>query len=91
MVVPAEIEVDVFKTSGRPDTFLFLPKDLDPEDWPVGLAAIFSAPQKVLSLMLTPDQPLAVQKATDVMASLQTQGYFLQMPPPPHKREEPVC
>ena len=91
MAVPAEIEVDVFKTSGRPDTFLFLPKDLDPEDWPEGLAAIFSAPQKVLSLMLTPDQPLAVQKATDVMASLQTQGYFLQMPPPPHKREEPVC
>lgn len=91
MVVPAEIEVDVFKTSGRPDTFLFLPKDLNPKDWPEGLAAIFSAPQKVLSLMLTPDQPLAVQKATDVMASLQTQGYFLQMPPPPHKREEPVC
>ncbi|MDA7595473.1 YcgL domain-containing protein [Luminiphilus sp.] len=90
MAVPAEIEVDVFKTSGRPDTFLFLPKDLDPEDWPEGLAAIFSAPQKVLSLMLTPDQPLAVQKATDVMASLQTQGYFLQMPPP-HKWEEPVC
>ena len=90
MAVPAEIEVDVFKTSGRPDTFLFLPKDLDPEDWPEGLAAIFSAPQKVLSLMLTPDQPLAVQNATDVMESLQTQGYFFQMPPP-HKWEEPVC
>ncbi len=91
MTVPAEIEVDVFKTPRRPNTFLFLPKDLNPEDWPEGLATIFLEPQKVLTLMLTPDQPLAMQKSTDVIRSLQTQGYFLQMPPPPDEREKSVC
>ena len=89
--MPADMEVDVFKTTRRPGTFLFLPKDLTPEHWPEGLAAIFSEPQKVLTLTLTADQPLAVQKAVDVMTSLQTQGYFLQMPPPPREREKPVC
>ena len=91
MTVPAEMEVDVFKTHRRPHTFLYVPKDLHPEDWPEGLAAIFSEPQKVLTLLLTPDQPLAMQTAAEVMSSLQTQGYFLQMPPPPHERELSIC
>ncbi|MDA8562435.1 YcgL domain-containing protein [Luminiphilus sp.] len=91
MTVPAEMEVDVFKTHRRPHTFLYVPKDLHPEDWPEGLAAIFSEPQKVLTLLLTPDQPLAMQTAAEVMSSLQTQGYFLQMPPPPHEREQSIC
>ena len=91
MTVPAEMEVDVFKTHRRPHTFLYVPKDLHPEDWPEGLAAIFSEPQKVLTLLLTPDQPLAMQTAAEVMSSLQTQGYFLQMPPLPHEREPSIC
>ena len=91
MSVPAEMKVDVFKTPRRPNTFLYLPKDLDPAEWPEGLAAIFSEPQKLLTLLLTPDQPLAMQTAAEVMSSLQTQGYFLQMPPPPHEREPSIC
>lgn len=91
MSVPAEMEVDVFKTPRRPNTFLYLPKDLNPAEWPEGLAAIFLEPQKVLTLLLTPDQPLAMQTATEVISALQAQGYFLQMPPPPHEREQSVC
>jgi uncharacterized protein YcgL (UPF0745 family) len=79
VTVPAEMEVDVFKTPQRPHTFLYLPKDLHPEDWPEGLAAIFSEPQKVLSL------------AVEVISALETQGYFLQMPPPLHEREPSIC
>ena len=89
--MPAEMEVDVFKTPRRPNTFLYLPKDLPSGDWPEGLAAIFSEPQKVLSLLLTPDQPLAMQTAPEVISALQTQGYFLQVPPSPHDREQSVC
>ena len=91
MTVPAEMEVDVFKTPQRPHTFLYLPKGLPSEDWPEGLAAIFSEPQKVLSLLLTPDQPLAMQTAVEVISALETQGYFLQMPPPLHEREPSIC
>ncbi len=50
-MVPAEMEVDVFKTPHRPNTFLYLPKDLHLEDWPEGLAAIFSEPPADLFLV----------------------------------------
>jgi uncharacterized protein YcgL (UPF0745 family) len=71
--------------------FYIYPKGLPSEDWPEGLAAIFSEPQKVLTLLLTPDQPLAMQTAAEVISALQTQGYFLQVPPSPHEREQSVC
>ena len=89
--MPAEIEVDVFKTPRRPNTFLYLPQGLPSEDWPEGLAAIFSEPPKLLTLLFTPAQPLAMQTAAEVISALQTQGYFLQVPPSPHEREQSVC
>ena len=58
------LEVDVYKTARRPQTFLYVPRDLQPDQWPSDLAELFAAPQKVLSLTLTAEQPLAAQSAT---------------------------
>ena len=41
MTIPAAMEVEVFKTARRPDTFLFLPEGLSTNDWPDGLEAVF--------------------------------------------------
>ena len=75
------MEVAVFKTARRPDTFLFLPEGLPPNEWPDGLEEIFMPAEKVLSLTLTAEQPLAAQTATRVMEEIADKGYFLQMPP----------
>ena len=83
MTLPAAMEVEVFKTARRPDTFLFLPEGLSPNDWPDGLEAVFMPAEKVLSLTLTADQPLAAQSATLVMEEIAAKGYFLQLPPRP--------
>ena len=83
MTLPAAIEVEVYKTARRPDTFLFLPKGLPPDEWPDGLEAVFMPAEKVLSLTLTADQPLAAQSATRVMEEIAAKGYFLQLPPQP--------
>ena len=83
MTIPAAMEVEVFKTARRPDTFLFLPEGLPPNEWPDGLEAVFMPAEKVLSLTLTADQRLAVQSATRVMEEIATKGYFLQLPPQP--------
>ena len=83
MTLPAAMEVEVFKTARRPDTFLFLPEGLSPNDWPDGLEAVFMPAEKVLSLTLTADQPLAAQSATRVMEEIAAKGYFLQLPPQP--------
>ena len=83
MTLPAAMEVDVFKTARRPDTFLFLPEGLPPGEWPDGLEQVFMPAEKVLSLTLTADQPLAEQSATCVMEEIVDKGYFLQLPPQP--------
>jgi uncharacterized protein YcgL (UPF0745 family) len=83
MTLPAAMEVDVFKTARRPDTFLFLPEGLPPGEWPDGLEQVFMPAEKVLSLTLTADQPLASQSAKRVMEEIVDRGYFLQLPPQP--------
>ena len=87
------MEVAVFKTARRPDTFLFLPEGLPPNEWPDGLEEIFMPAEKVLSLTLTAEQPLAAQTATRVMEEIADKGYFLQMPPqssPSYDTSEPA-
>ena len=81
MTLPIAMEVAVFKTARRPDTFLFLPEGLPPNEWPDGLEEIFMPAEKVLSLTLTAEQPLAAQTATRVMEEIAVKGYFLQLPP----------
>jgi len=81
MTLPTAMEVAVFKTARKPHTFLFLPAGLPPNEWPDGLEEIFMPAEKVLSLTLTADQPLAAQPATRVMEEIAVKGYFLQLPP----------
>ena len=81
MTLPTAMEVAVFKTTRRPDTFLFLPEGLPPNEWPDGLEELFLPAEKVLSLTLTAEQPLAAQTATRVMEEIAVKGYFLQLPP----------
>lgn len=80
------LEVDVYKTAARPLTFLFVPSELQPDCWPADLCALFRAPEKVLSITLTPDRTLAAQSATTVMEAIRARGYFLQLPPDPQIR-----
>ena len=81
MTLPTAMEVAVFKTARRPETFLFLPEGLQPGEWPAGLEQVFMPAEKVLSLTLTADQPLAAQSATRVIEEIIDKGYFLQLPP----------
>ncbi len=81
MTLPTAMEVAVFKTARRPDTFLFLPEGLPFNEWPDGLEKVFVPAEKVLSLTLTAEQPLAAQCATRVMEEIAAKGYFLQLPP----------
>jgi len=80
MTLLTAMEVAVFKIARKPDTFLFLPEGLPPNEWPDGLEEIFMPAEKILSLTLTAEQPLAAQTATRVMEEIAARGYFLQLP-----------
>ena len=77
------LEVDVYKTAARPLTFLFVPSDVQPDCWPADLCALFRAPEKVLSIRLTPHHTSAAQAATTRIGAIRARGYFLQLPPDP--------
>ena len=81
MTLPKVIEVEIFKSARRPNTFLFLPECLPVNEWPDGLEKVFMPAEKVLSLTLTAEQPLAAQSASRVMEEIASKGYFLQLPP----------
>ena len=77
------IEVEIYKTTRRAETFLFVPAGVSPDAWPDGLSETFSPAERVMALTLTERQPLAAQPATEVMAAIKERGYFLQLPPNP--------
>ena len=67
MTLPESIAVEVFKTARRPDTYLFVPEGVSPDEWPDGLEQIFLPAEKVLSMTLTADRFLA---ALDVLTNI---------------------
>ena len=82
------LDVDVYKTTRRPETFLFVPAGLEFNLWPDGLADVFRPAEHVMTLTLTPERPLAAQPADFVMSEIAKRGYFMQLPPTAsHDRE----
>ena len=77
------IEVDIYKTARRAETFLFVPAGVEADAWPDGLAETFDPAEYVICLTLTEQRPLAAQPASEVMAAIIERGYFLQLPPNP--------
>ena len=75
------LDVDVYKTTRRPETFLFVPAGLAFNQWPEGLADVFHPAEHVMTLTLTPERPLVAQPANLVMNEIARRGYFMQLPP----------
>lgn len=82
------VEVDVYKTARKAETFLFVPAGQLPEQWPEQLAKAFAPAQWVMSLTLSEDRPLAAQPVTTVMEAVRQQGFYLQLPPSRYGQEE---
>ncbi len=77
------LEVNIYKTAHRAETFLFVPVGIEPDEWPDGLAETFDPAEHVMCLTLTEQQQLAAQPASEVMTAIMERGYFLQLPPNP--------
>ena len=61
--------------------YLFVDRDYPLEELPEGLLAGFGKPELALNLVLTPERRLARADAATVLAALDEQGYYLQLPP----------
>ncbi len=75
----------VYKGQRKPDCYLYLPEADNFERVPRALLDQLGELQKVLTFDLHPERTLAQEDAANVLESLASKGFHLQMPPP----EEP--
>jgi uncharacterized protein YcgL (UPF0745 family) len=70
----------VYRSPRKPGTYLSVAEKDSFCQLPQALVALFGAPEFALEFELTPARRLAVADAREVIARLQEQGYYLQMP-----------
>ncbi|RUR33952.1 YcgL domain-containing protein [Vreelandella andesensis] len=72
---------EIFKSSRKDEMYLYVDKRKGMSSVPEALMETFGKPVPVLTMILTAEKTLARVNVADVMASIQEQGFYLQMPP----------
>ncbi|WP_447555899.1 YcgL domain-containing protein [Vreelandella sp. EE22] len=72
---------EILKSSRKDEMYLYVDKRRGCDPVPAALMETFGKPVPVLTMILTPDKTLARVKAEDVIAAIDEQGFYLQMPP----------
>ncbi len=73
----------IYKSAKKEGMFLYVPKREVFEQVPESLLQIFGKPQFVMLFNLAGEKQLKRAKNEEVLQAIQTQGFYLQMPPPP--------
>ncbi len=73
----------VYRSPRREEMYLYVDRERGLADVPAELLERFGEPQEVMSLVLTPERKLARAEVSDVLASIEQRGFYLQMPPTP--------
>jgi uncharacterized protein YcgL (UPF0745 family) len=71
----------VFRSAKKEEMYLYVNKSRGVEDVPDVLLAQFGELAPVMTLLLTPERKLARADTEVVLANIQDQGFYLQMPP----------
>ena len=71
----------VFKSLRQQEMYLYVEKLRGVADVPEDLMARFGEPRPVMVLLLSPERKLARVDVVAVLASIEKQGFYLQMPP----------
>lgn len=80
--------IEIFKGLKKEEMYLYVEQKTGLKSVPDDLLATFGQTESVMVLLLTKDKKLARVTASDVLAAIEDQGYFLQMPPPPEALAE---
>lgn len=73
--------VEIFRGTRKAESYLYVDKAIGLAEVPEVLMAQFGEPRSVMTMMLDPQRKLARANAAEVLAKIQEQGYYLQMPP----------
>lgn len=85
-----EIECVVYKSLKKDETYVFIPTETPLSDLPNELMTVLGQTEMVMTLNLTPEKKMARGNASEIMISIEKQGFHLQMPEKPHLNENPL-
>ncbi|NVK22977.1 MAG: YcgL domain-containing protein [Kangiellaceae bacterium] len=71
----------IYKSARKPDTYLYIPYSTKFEELPEGLTQVWGEPELVMHVDLDKREKLALADIQEVKSKLDSDGYFLQMPP----------
>ncbi len=72
---------EIYRSPKEEGMYLYVRKDEGLSRVPEALLQRFGKPQQAMVLVLTPEKKLARAAVEKVIESLETQGYYLQLPP----------
>jgi len=78
----ASVEVNVYRSSKKTQTYVYLPSYQEYESLPDAFVEQFGDAALFLTFELHETKKLAQVDAKTVLAALHNQGFFLQLPPP---------
>lgn len=80
-MMPDKIFCSIYRSSKREEMYLYVKKDTDLASLPEPLMKQFGQPALAMSLVLSEGRTLARADVRKVMADIEAQGFYLQMPP----------
>ncbi len=75
--------IEIFRSSRREEMYLYVDRAKGLVDVPEVLMEQFGEPVSVLSMLLDAERKLARADAAEVLAQIESRGFYLQMPPTP--------
>lgn len=75
---------DIYGSTKHEAMYLYVAKETGLEPVPEDLLNRFGESKRIMTLLLTPEKKLARANAQEVMSAIQSQGFYLQMPPTTH-------
>ncbi|KPQ01393.1 YcgL domain-containing protein [Marinobacter sp. HL-58] len=72
--------VSVFRSSKKPDTYIYVRRGQIWDDLPESLREIFGTPVHSMDLIMTMDRKLARTSGRQVLEAIADKDFFLQMP-----------
>ncbi|WP_194755317.1 YcgL domain-containing protein [Aliidiomarina indica] len=73
----------ILRSPRKADTYLFIPADALVSELPDTLQTLFTPEHEVTRLLVTPERKFARLDGVKLLEHLSTEGYYLQIPPPP--------
>ncbi len=73
--------IQIYRGSRKTEAYLYVDKAKGLADVPEVLLVQFGEPEPVMTMLLDTQRKLARADAVEVLAKIEEQGYYLQMPP----------